>query len=69
MMKHVVACEEQLKLLTVQTATLEPLFLTFSGISFDQGKTLPTPETIPFRLTQDIVAGFGCSGVEGIFRR
>ncbi|XP_041988824.1 serine-protein kinase ATM [Aricia agestis] len=39
------------------------------GIAFDQGKTLPTPETVPFRLTQDIVAGFGCSGVDGVFRK
>lgn len=39
------------------------------GIAFDQGKTLTTPETVPFRLTRDIVAGFGCSGTEGIFRR
>ncbi|XP_059060370.1 serine-protein kinase ATM-like [Achroia grisella] len=39
------------------------------GYAFDQGKILRTPETVPFRLTQDIIAGFGCSGVEGIFRR
>ncbi|KAH9632713.1 hypothetical protein HF086_013085 [Spodoptera exigua] len=39
------------------------------GIAFDQGKTLRTPETVPFRLTRDIIAGFGCSGTEGIFRR
>lgn len=38
------------------------------GIAFDQGKCLPTPETIPFRLTRDIVAAFGVSGVDGIFR-
>lgn len=43
--------------------------IVFLGIAFDQGKALPTPETIPFRLTQDIIAGFGSSGVEGIFRR
>lgn len=41
------------------------LFNSVPGIAFDQGKTLPTPETVPFRLTQDIVAGFGSSGVEG----
>ncbi|KAM3964649.1 serine/threonine-protein kinase tefu [Aphomia sociella] len=39
------------------------------GYAFDQGKILRTPETVPFRLTQDIIAGFGCSGVEGLFRR
>lgn len=39
------------------------------GVAFDQGKLLPTPETIPFRLTRDIVDGFGINGVEGVFRR
>ncbi len=38
------------------------------GIAFEQGKILPIPETIPFRLTRDIVDGFGACGVEGIFR-
>ena len=38
------------------------------GIAFDQGKMLPIPETVPFRLTRDIVDGFGICGVEGIFR-
>ena len=33
------------------------------------GKHLPTPETIPFRLTRDIVDGMGVAGVEGTFRR
>jgi ataxia telangiectasia mutated family protein len=39
------------------------------GIVFDQGKVLPTPETIPFRLTRDVIDGFGVTGVEGTFRR
>ena len=39
------------------------------GVAFEQGKILPTPERIPFRLTQDIVDGMGPSGVEGCFRR
>ncbi len=39
------------------------------GIAFEQGKILPTPETVPFRLTRDIIDGFGPSGVEGTFRR
>ena len=38
------------------------------GIAFDQGKILPIPETVPFRLTRDIVDGFGLCGVEGVFR-
>lgn len=27
------------------------------GIAFEQGKALPIPETVPFRLTRDIVDG------------
>ena len=34
-----------------------------------QGKRLPIPELVPFRLTQNIVDGFGMSGVDGVFRR
>ena len=39
------------------------------GVAFDQGELLPTPETVPFRLTRDIVDGCGASGVEGVLRR
>ena len=38
------------------------------GVAFEQGKILPTPETVPFRLSRDIIDGFGPSGVEGTFR-
>lgn len=27
------------------------------GVAFEQGKLLKTPETVPFRLTRDIVSG------------
>lgn len=37
------------------------------GVAFDQGKRLPIPETVPFRLTRDIVDGFGITGVHGAF--
>ena len=30
---------------------------------------LKTPEIVPFRLTRDLVDGFGLTGVEGVFRR
>ncbi|KAL0491579.1 hypothetical protein AKO1_010303 [Acrasis kona] len=53
-------------LLDVQTAECVHIDL---GIAFDQGKTLPTPELVPFRLTRDVVDGFGVMGVEGVFRR
>ncbi|KAG6909024.1 hypothetical protein DXG01_002297 [Tephrocybe rancida] len=39
------------------------------GIAFDQGKLLPVPELVPFRLTRDIVDGFGISGTAGVFQR
>lgn len=41
----------------------------FIGIAFEQGRCLPTPETVPFRLTRDIIDGMGVSGVEGMFKR
>lgn len=34
-----------------------------------KGKTLAIPEVVPFRLTRDIVDGFGISGCEGTFIR
>ncbi|WBW75588.1 ATM checkpoint kinase [Schizosaccharomyces osmophilus] len=39
------------------------------GITFEQGKKLPVPECVPFRLTRDVVDGMGITGVEGVFRR
>ncbi|XP_065669349.1 serine-protein kinase ATM isoform X6 [Hydra vulgaris] len=39
------------------------------GIAFEQGRLLPTPERVPFRLTRDIVDGMGIIGIEGVFRR
>ena len=46
-----------------------PLFLCIPGVAFEQGKFLPTPETVPFRLTRDMVDGMGLTGVEGVCRR
>ncbi|KAG3254236.1 Serine-protein kinase [Phytophthora idaei] len=39
------------------------------GVVFDQGMALYTPETVPFRLTRDMVDGMGVSGVDGVFSR
>ena len=39
------------------------------GIAFEQGRLLPTPERVPFRMTRDIVDGMGPQGVEGPLRR
>uniref|UniRef100_A0AAQ5ZG16 non-specific serine/threonine protein kinase n=1 Tax=Amphiprion ocellaris TaxID=80972 RepID=A0AAQ5ZG16_AMPOC len=53
-------------LIDEQTAELVHIDL---GVAFEQGKILPTPETVPFRLSRDIVDGMGITGVEGVFRR
>jgi len=39
------------------------------GIAFEQGSVQKIPETVPFRLTREIVDGMGLSGVEGTMRR
>lgn len=39
------------------------------GVVFDQGMALLTPETVPFRLTRDMVDGMGVSGCDGVFSR
>lgn len=52
----------------VDTGTAEVVHIDF-GIVFEQGKVLPTPETVPFRLTRDLVDGMGITGVEGTFKR
>jgi ataxia telangiectasia mutated family protein len=43
--------------------------VVFVGIAFEQGHILPTPETVPFRLSRDVEDGMGVSGIEGVFRR
>uniref|UniRef100_A0A8D9AR42 non-specific serine/threonine protein kinase n=1 Tax=Cacopsylla melanoneura TaxID=428564 RepID=A0A8D9AR42_9HEMI len=39
------------------------------GIAFEQGLILPTPETVPFRLTRDVEDGMGVTGTEGTFKK
>ncbi|CAZ83818.1 unnamed protein product [Tuber melanosporum] len=39
------------------------------GVAFEQGRILPVPEVVPFRLTRDIIDGFGVTRTEGVFRR
>ena len=38
------------------------------GVCFDKGKTLKVPETVPFRLTNSLLAALGVTAVEGRFR-
>ena len=51
----------------IDTITAEVVHIDY-GIVFDQGKGLGTPETVPFRLTRDIVDGMGVTACEGTFR-
>ncbi|CAL1273891.1 unnamed protein product [Larinioides sclopetarius] len=46
--------------------TAEVVHIDFA---FEKGKILATPETVPFRLTRDVVDGMGINGVEGTFKR
>ncbi|OZJ05391.1 hypothetical protein BZG36_02011 [Bifiguratus adelaidae] len=52
----------------LDTAAAEVVHIDF-GIAFDAGKFLSIPETVPFRLTRDMVDGMGYTGVEGVFKR
>ena len=52
----------------VDTNTAEVIHIDL-GVAFEQGRCLPTPETVPFRLSRDIVDGMGLTGVEGFFRK
>lgn len=60
--------DRHLSNILVDVVTAEVVHIDF-GIAFEQGKLLPTPERMPFRLTRDLVDGFGIAGVEGVFRR
>lgn len=46
-----------------------PLLVLLLVLKVTKGRLLPIPETIPFRLTADIVDGLGSTGTEGVFRR
>lgn len=39
------------------------------GVAFEQGRVLPVPEVVPFRLTRDVVDAMGITRTEGVFRR
>ncbi|RKO94051.1 kinase-like domain-containing protein, partial [Blyttiomyces helicus] len=48
-------------------ATAEIVHIDFN-VCFENGKRLRVPETVPFRLTRNLRAALGISGVEGVFR-
>ncbi|KAG0673342.1 Serine/threonine-protein kinase tel1 [Kluyveromyces marxianus] len=60
--------DRHLNNILIDKKTGEPIHIDL-GVAFDQGKLLPIPELVPFRLTRDIVNGFGVTGVEGVFRK
>lgn len=39
------------------------------GMVFDQGKLLPIPEKVPFRLTREMLDGMGVAQTEGVMTR
>eukprot|EP00041_Stephanoeca_diplocostata_P024104 m.603174 g.603174 ORF g.603174 m.603174 type:complete len:267 (-) comp22452_c3_seq9:1021-1821(-) len=59
--------DRHLNNILIDSTTAEMILIDF-GVAFDEGKSLSTPETIPFRLTREIVDGMGIGGVEGVFR-
>ncbi|TRY71179.1 hypothetical protein TCAL_12356 [Tigriopus californicus] len=60
--------DRHLQNILIDCTTAEIIHIDF-GVAFEQGKILPTPEKVPFRLTRDLVDGFGPCGVEGSFKR
>eukprot|EP01094_Clydonella_sp_ATCC50884_P029519 TRINITY_DN9264_c0_g1_i1.p1 TRINITY_DN9264_c0_g1~~TRINITY_DN9264_c0_g1_i1.p1 ORF type:complete len:1132 (+),score=301.06 TRINITY_DN9264_c0_g1_i1:190-3396(+) len=60
--------DRHLQNILIDRETAELIHIDF-GVAFEQGKTLPQPELVPFRLTQDLIDGMGISGCEGVFRR
>jgi hypothetical protein len=52
----------------IDETTHELVHIDF-GVAFEQGKCLPCPEKVPFRLSRDLVNGMGVSGYEGVFQR
>ncbi|CCK68662.1 DNA-binding protein kinase TEL1 KNAG_0B02200 [Huiozyma naganishii CBS 8797] len=60
--------DRHLNNILIDSTNGEPIHIDL-GVAFDQGRLLPIPELVPFRLTRDIVDGLGVTGVEGLFRR
>ncbi|KAJ1529376.1 hypothetical protein ONE63_006163 [Megalurothrips usitatus] len=51
----------------VDLSTGEVVHIDYN-VCFEKGKTLRVPEKVPFRMTPNIQAALGVTGVEGIFR-
>lgn len=60
--------DRHLNNILMDESTGEPVHIDL-GVAFDQGRVLSVPETVPFRLTRDLLDGMGINGAEGIYRR
>lgn len=60
--------DRHLKNVLIDKISAEVIHIDF-GIAFEQGLNLPTPETVPFRLSRDIEAGMGILGTQGTFKK
>ncbi|XP_037818798.1 serine/threonine-protein kinase ATM isoform X1 [Lucilia sericata] len=60
--------DRHLQNILIDEKTAEVIHIDF-GIAFEQGKIMPTPETVPFRLTREIVAPMGICGANGVFKK
>ncbi|CCF60800.1 hypothetical protein KAFR_0L01900 [Kazachstania africana CBS 2517] len=60
--------DRHLNNILLDSSTGEPIHIDL-GVAFDQGKLLPIPELVPFRLTRDIIDGFGVTGTDGLFTK
>jgi serine/threonine-protein kinase ATR len=52
----------------IDSKTGEVFHVDFN-ILFDKGESLGVPEIVPFRLTRNVIDGFGPTGIEGTFRK
>uniref|UniRef100_A0A158Q3S9 Serine/threonine-protein kinase ATR n=1 Tax=Dracunculus medinensis TaxID=318479 RepID=A0A158Q3S9_DRAME len=53
--------------LLIDATNGEAIHVDFN-LLFNKGETLAVPEVVPFRLTRNIISGFGVTGVQGAFR-
>ncbi|XP_046801392.1 serine/threonine-protein kinase ATM isoform X1 [Lucilia cuprina] len=60
--------DRHLQNILIDEKTAEVIHIDF-GVAFEMGKLLATPEVIPFRLTREIVAPMGISGINGVFKK
>lgn len=52
----------------IHTKTGELVHIDF-GYVFEQAKLLNTPETVPFRLTRNVIDGMGVCGTDGVYSK